>query len=79
MRVKKVEVYVITDPRAYEPDCGHFDSVESAYNDLASTLIYNKENRTGKYIDFNNKEELEKAIRLETRLTKYLMWLDSRK
>jgi hypothetical protein len=78
MRVKKVEVYVITDPRAFEPDCGHHSSKDMAYGELASKIIYDRERRTGIYADYNNEEELDRVCRLESRLARYLQWLDSK-
>jgi hypothetical protein len=78
MRVKKVEVYVITDKRVNEIDCGHHSSKEYAYSDLAATLIYKKEQEKDTFIDPNDEEQLERVIRLESRLARYLQYLDSK-
>lgn len=86
-KVRKVEMYVVDDPRHYAPECGHYSSENTAYEALAQQIIYEKKwydetdviNKRDDNLDANWTEEefvyMEKRLK---RLARYLKWLDSR-
>ncbi len=81
-KVRKVEMYVVDDPRHYEPECGHYSSEDIAYEALAQQIIYEKTdviNKRDEDLDANWTEKefvyMEKRLK---RLARYLKWLDSR-
>jgi hypothetical protein len=87
--VRKMEVYVIDDPRSFNPECGHFHEAKSAYEDLAMTLIYNKDRErrnqgrstwpSKKYDeDENSERNMDYVMLLERRLGRWLRWLDTK-
>lgn len=81
-RVRKVEAYVVDDPRDMLSDCTHHDSEESAYETLALAIMYKH------YSGYHNMLPPHRVLKqndwefrghLARRLARFLAFADSKR
>jgi hypothetical protein len=68
---------MLDDPRAADPECGHYLTPEHAYEALANRIVYRakqKRKEEGRYVH----RDIEYRMLRERRLARWLQWLDKR-